>query len=123
MKTIINWFGIPASDFNRAVTFYNTILGIEMVKSKDPKDNDIAFFYPLGEEETVNGGVTANPEMKPGKDGPLIYLNCTGKLDDVIGRVEGAGGQVAMPKTSIGDHGNIAMIIDTEGNLVGLHSM
>jgi predicted enzyme related to lactoylglutathione lyase len=37
--------------------------------------------------------------------------------------VEGAGGQVIMPKTNIGENGFIAMFMDTEGNRVALHSM
>ena len=43
-------------------------------------------------------------------------------MDNILARVEAAGGQVAMPKMSIGEHGSIAFIIDTEGNKIGIHS-
>ena len=48
--------------------------------------------------------------------------NAEGRLDAIVGRVEQAGGKVEQPKTSIGEHGFIALIRDTEGNVVGLHS-
>jgi predicted enzyme related to lactoylglutathione lyase len=51
-----------------------------------------------------------------------MYLNCNGTLDACLARVKDAGGQVVMPKTDIGDPGFIALVMDTEGNTVGLHS-
>jgi len=51
-----------------------------------------------------------------------VYLNASGKLDACLERVVPAGGAVVMPKTDIGDPGFIAVVRDTEGNLVGLHS-
>jgi hypothetical protein len=49
-------------------------------------------------------------------------------MDDASGNIEiqkaiAAGGRVQKPKTSIGPNGHIALIIDTEGNMIGLHSM
>jgi len=40
----------------------------------------------------------------------------------VLDRIESAGGKVTMPKTSIGENGNMAFFLDTEGNIIGLHS-
>ena len=122
MKSMINWFSLPSTDFKRAVGFYNEILDIEVVVSKDGSGNDLGYFFDPT-EQGINGGITSNPDEKPGVDGTTVYLNAEGKLDEVVGKVKGAGGQVAMPKTSIGPNGFIAMIMDTEGNLVGLHSM
>jgi predicted enzyme related to lactoylglutathione lyase len=53
----------------------------------------------------------------------LIYLDAGEDLTPVLGRVEPAGGKVVVPKTSIGEHGAIAVFIDSEGNRVGLHSL
>jgi hypothetical protein len=39
------------------------------------------------------------------------------------GRVVPAGGKVLRPKFSIGDFGFISLVIDSEGNPIGLHSM
>jgi predicted enzyme related to lactoylglutathione lyase len=43
-------------------------------------------------------------------------------LDETLGRVEKAGGKIVMPKTDIGPPGFIAIVRDSEGNSVGLHS-
>lgn len=37
-------------------------------------------------------------------------------------RVENAGGKIIRPKMSIGEFGFIALVMDTEGNTIGLHS-
>ena len=54
--------------------------------------------------------------------GVIVYLDADGTLDAGLARVERAGGQVILPKTDIGPPGFIALVRDTEGNLVGLHS-
>jgi hypothetical protein len=60
--------------------------------------------------------------VSPGGGGTMIYFGC----DDCAveaGRVEAAGGRVERPKFPIGEYGHIAIVVDTEGNVVGLHSM
>jgi predicted enzyme related to lactoylglutathione lyase len=49
-------------------------------------------------------------------------LSCQGIIDEVIGRAEKSGGKIIALKLKIEDIGWIAMIMDTEGNTVGLHS-
>jgi len=49
-------------------------------------------------------------------------LNAGDDLQVALDRVEGAGGKVLQARESIGEFGNIAMILDTEGNRIGLHS-
>ena len=61
--------------------------------------------------------------ISPGPGGALVYLNVDGDLDGVLKRIPSAGGAVIKPRTSIGEHGFIAIFKDTEGNSVGLHSM
>jgi predicted enzyme related to lactoylglutathione lyase len=57
-------------------------------------------------------------------EGPLIYLNGNPDLQLVLDKVEGAGGKIMVPKTQISpEYGYMAVIIDTEGNRVGLHSV
>jgi len=122
MKNAIHWFDLPATDIERAVNFYNIILQVNMV-SQDGMGGKTAFFpydAPLG----VGGAITTGDWYKPSDTaGPLIYLNAGGDLDPILARVEGAGGKVIVPKTSIGEHGAIAVFLDTEGNRVGLHSV
>jgi hypothetical protein len=39
------------------------------------------------------------------------------------GRVKTSGGKVEKAKMSIGEYGFISLVVDTEGNMFGLHSM
>ena len=88
---------IPSSDFERAVGFYSTILEIEMPRMVGPSGNDLAFFKGP-QEDGVGGGVASDPNRKPGADGPIVYLNSEGVMDDILGRVEGAGGRSLRPR-------------------------
>lgn len=121
MKNAITWFAMPCLDFDRAVKFYSTILGTEM--HVDEGMGQRMGMFPMDQDGGVSGAIVGpNPYHRPSIDGTRVYLNCDGILDDVLGRVEKAGGAVIMPKMSIGEHGCIAMIEDVEGNTVGLHS-
>jgi hypothetical protein len=79
--------------------------------------------FPYGQTDGVGGAITLRKEAIPGAGGTLVYLNVEGDLDGVIGRIPTAGGTVVKPRTSIGEHGFIAIFKDTEGNNVGLHSL
>jgi hypothetical protein len=63
--------------------------------------------------------------FKPSADsGVTIWLNAGDDLQVALDRVEAAGGQILQPKTPISEeYGHMAMILDTEGNRIGLHSM
>ena len=121
MGNVITWFDIPTADFERAVKFYSDILG-EEVRVGEHMGQKLGFF-PMESHEGV-GGDLVPPGMgqKPSPDGTRVYLSCEGKLDEVLSRVEGAGGKILQPKFSIGEPGWIAVIMDSEGNTVGLHS-
>ena len=83
--------------------------------------------FPLDDMMTQVGGavVDSGGFHKPSlTDGPLIYLNGNPDLQQVLDKVEAAGGQIMVPKTEISpEYGNMAVIIDTEGNRIGLHSV
>lgn len=122
MKSAISWFDIPTSDFKRAVKFYSEILG-EEIKVNDQMGETLGFF-PMDPSGEVGGDlVPPSEDFVPCDKGTRVYLNCEGKLDEVIDRVKQAGGEVIEPKFSIGEPGFAAFIKDTEGNVVGLHSM
>lgn len=117
----LNWFEIPASDFDRAVKFYSAVLGAKL-EDGPSMDGSKMVFLPAS-EPGVGGAIAQSEDFKPSQDGTLVYLNGGDDLAVMLDRVEGAGGKVSMPKTSIGEHGFIGLFIDTEGNRVGLHSM
>lgn len=119
MKNAITWFELPARNFDRAVKFYNALLDTQL-KVEDSNGTTIAIF-PYG-EPGVSGAVVERENDAPSLSGSLIYLNLEGQFDSTLTRVEPAGGKVILPKTHIGVNGYIAIIVDSEGNRVGLHS-
>jgi len=123
-KNVITWFHIPATDFDRAVKFYSTILG-NKINVMDFNGQTMGFFPMAGgpESDGVGGAIMpAVKGLKPANIGTQVLLSCEGTLDEVLGRVEAAGGKIVVPRTAMGDPGFFAFIQDTEGNQVGLHS-
>ena len=121
MASAINWFEIPALDFERAKTFYETVLDIKMMVPFP--DSKYAMFPADMQNGEIGGGLTQEDGAEPAQQGALIYLNGGDNLDVRLARVEAAGGKVIMPKTSIGENGFMARFIDTEGNRMAFHSM
>ncbi|HUN06612.1 MAG TPA: hypothetical protein PLQ56_08420 [Aggregatilineales bacterium] len=119
MKHSINWFEIPAADFERATTFYEAIFAASF--KREVINGFPNAFFPY-EQPGVGGSVVAGEGYVPGVAGPLVYLNTAGAMSTVLDRVPKAGGQVVMPRTDIGmGIGHMAIIIDSEGNRIGLH--
>ncbi len=117
----INWFELFVSDFERARRFYEQALAttLEVI---DGMGGRMAMF-PHAPDSGVGGCLSDAAEQRPGDGGTRVYLNVEGQLDAVLGRVPAAGGQILQSKTSIAPHGFIAMVKDSEGNAVGLHSL
>jgi predicted enzyme related to lactoylglutathione lyase len=120
MSNALNWFEIPAADFDRATKFYGTILAAKLEAVDMGPDYQMAMFPS---EEGVGGAIMAGEGYAPSTAGSLVYLNGGEDLTTVLDRVEAAGGQIVAPKTEIGENGFVAYFIDSEGNRVGLHSM
>lgn len=119
MVNAINWFEIPALDFERAKTFYEAVLDTKMVL---PFPGMKYAMFPH-EGGGVGGGLMQEEGFVPTGGGPMIYLNGGEDLSVPLARVEAAGGKITLPKTSIGGNGFMARFLDTEGNMVALHSM
>lgn len=121
MKNAITWFDIPSLDFNRAIKFYGEILGTPL-RVDDYLGQRLAYF-PMDPKGDVGGDlVPPSKHNKPSKTGTRVYLSVE-SIDDVVARVVKAGGRIVQAKYSIGQPGFIAIIEDTEGNVVGLNSM
>lgn len=118
-KDYVNWFEIPAVDFKQAVNFYNQIFDIKM--SENVTEVNAMAFFPV--TTGVGGAVIAGQGSIPSDKGPLIYLNGGKNLNNVLNKVENAGGRVVMQKTLISeDAGYFAIFIDNQGNKLALHS-
>ena len=123
IPTIVDWFEIPAADFNRAVTFYSAVMDAEFYQQE--MSHLMMGFFPMKPDTIgVGGAIVYGEPYVPTGDGPKIYLNCGDDLQPYLDRVEPAGGKVVLPKTEISpEYGYFAFFMDTEGNVTGLHSM
>lgn len=121
----INWFEVPTTDLDRAVTFYETILGCSMRRMEVPGAHEpIRMAMFPSEDDGVGGALVYIPEHKPATAGPLLYLNANPDLNTVLSHVEQAGGTIIMTKTELPNNfGYMAIFIDCEGNHMALHSM
>jgi predicted enzyme related to lactoylglutathione lyase len=118
------WTDIPVSDIDRAVKFYSAVLGQEVRKMSEG-----GFEYGLLPHDEQNasgclclGSDSVGDKNQPSQTGPLIYLSVEGRLGDAVKAAKANGGKVLAEKQQIGAHGFRAMIIDSEGNRLALHS-
>ncbi len=121
---VITWFEIPVTDIDRAQKFYETILDIEMIKHTDGPNEAVFFPYDPNIIQATSGrvtGVLSKTENKPSGEGTVVYINASPTLQEVLNKVEPAGGKIIIPRTQI-PAGFIAVIRDIEGNKVGLHA-
>ena len=125
MNNAISWFEIGTTDLDRATKFYETVFGVTLAPMDLP--NIKMRMFPLDDMQNGVGGalVDSGGFHKPSStDGPLIYLNGNPDVQKILDKVEEAGGKVVVPKTEISpEYGFMAVILDTEGNRVGLHSV
>ncbi len=120
MANQIVWVDIPVADLNRAVRFYSAVLGSEVRKQEYP---GMTIGLLPGADNDVSGCLYTKDDERPSAGGILVYLNAQGRLDQAVAAVEPNGGRVLQTKHQIGPHGFRAVIVDSEGNRVALHSM
>ncbi len=122
-KNAISWFEIPSTDLNRAAKFYETIFDITLTPLETPEIK--MRLFPLEDMMGVGGAIVDSGGFhKPSStDGPLLYLNANPDVQNVLDKVEAAGGKIIVPKMSIGEYGFMGAFIDTEGNRIALHSV
>jgi hypothetical protein len=122
MSNTINWFEIPAVDFQRACDFYGKILAGELQKT-NMGGFDMGFL-PMEQGSTgVGGAIVTGEGYTPSSNGSVVYLNGGENLQTILDRVSEAGGNIVLPKTQITPEiGYFAFFIDSEGNKIGLHS-
>lgn len=120
MVNTLNWFEIPAKNFERAKAFYAKVLGVQIQNF----DSQYAFLPSDPKKGGFGGAIACGENYVPAMHGTTVYLDGGNDLSIPLGRVESAGGTIILPKTAVGDNrGFIALFIDTEGNKVGFHSM
>jgi predicted enzyme related to lactoylglutathione lyase len=126
MKNVISWFEIYTTDFERAKNFYSEVFKYKFEELPMSNDNHpdmrYAIFSHDGNGEGVGGALVRIKEVTPGYGGTMVYFE-TNDIDAELSRVEAAGGKIIRWKQSIGEYGFIALVEDSEGNMIGLRSM
>ncbi len=113
------WFEIPASDFERAIKFYESVFQVTLRREKI--GGDLAVFP--GDDPAVTGAIVSQEGYLPAANGAVVYLSAGNDLNPMLERVVAQGGSVVLPKTALPPGmGHYAHFMDSEGNRVGLHS-
>lgn len=121
----VGWFEIYVENMDRAQTFYEGVFQKKLDKMETPDSvQDLQMVGFPGNMETygANGALVQMKEYGPSPSGTIVYFSCE-DCSNESSRVEDLGGKIVKPKFSIGKYGNIALVQDSEGNMIGLHSM
>ena len=121
MKNPVGWFEIYVDDMARAKTFYEGVFGDKLEKLESPGVEMWAFGMDPS-SGGAGGALVRMPGFSAGKNSVLVYFKCEDCAVEA-GKVKAAGGKIEKEKFSIGPYGFIALVLDTEGNMIGLHSM
>ena len=119
----VGWFEIYVDDLGRAKKFYQAVLGVELTKLDSPASEVEMLAFPMEMEAAgASGAIVKMKGDSPTGNGTLVYFSCEDCATEAS-RVDSAGGKIQKPKFSIGPYGFIALASDTEGNVIGLHSL
>ncbi len=120
----VGWFELYVSDMARAKAFYSAMLQRELfdLPGAPGIDMQMAVFAQDMNVSGASGALVKSGTQAPGPGGTLVYFSC---MDCAVeaARAAASGGKVLQPKTSIGEYGFYALVQDTEGNAIGLHSL
>jgi uncharacterized protein len=121
MHNPVGWFEIYVQDMERAKRFYAQVFGTEFTRLQGD-GFDIEGFPMSPDVEGISGALVHMPGFESGLNSVLVYFKCEDCAVEAA-KAASAGGQLFKAKTAIGPYGHIALICDTEGNMIGLHSM
>ena len=117
----VQWFEIAVADMNRARQFYEAVFEVSLTNMPSPGVPEY-WTFPMKDDLVGAGGALTKMEgMSPGAGGTLIYFHCDDCATEQA-RVEPAGGKVLQPKMAVANYGFIAIVMDSEGNTIGLYS-
>jgi len=119
------WFEIYVEDLKRAVKFYETVFQVHLSELPSPDDADIqmmAFPSDMESKNAASGTLVKMEGFKAGNNSTIVYFaseDC--KVEEA--RIKDAGGNVFKSKQSLGEYGFMVLANDTEGNMIGIHSI
>jgi uncharacterized protein len=123
MNNPVGWFEIYVNDMPRAKKFYEQVFAKPLSKLETQFPDIEMWAFPMDQNAAgAAGSLVKMKDMGPRVGGTLIYFSCSDCAVEAD-KAAKAGGKIEQAKMSIGEYGYIAMVMDTEGNLIGLHSM
>ena len=119
----VGWFEIYVKDMARARKFYEGLFDAKLERL-GPAGDDLEMWAWNGDQSAYGtpGALVKMKEPAPGGFGTLVYFMCEDCANQES-RVPKLGGTIHRKKMSIGPYGFISLVVDTEGNMIGLHSM
>lgn len=121
MDNPVDWFEIYVQDMPRARAFYESVFGVTLTQLGGPDMEMWAF--PMGSEEYgATGALVKMTGFPSGGNSVLVYFKCADCAVEAA-KAAKSGGRIQKEKMSIGQYGFIVLVVDTEGNMIGLHSM
>ncbi len=121
MLNPVGWFEIYVDDLQRAKTFYEKVFQIEMTRLPSTDIQMWAFPSDMNRYGT-SGTIVHMPGFSAGRNSVIVYFSCQDCSVEEK-RLAEFGGRIEKTKFSIGQYGFITLGYDTEGNMIGLHSM
>lgn len=122
----VGWFEIYVQDMARAKAFYEAVFKGALTELRNPASENLTgmemWAFPSTRDSYGAPGALVRMSGCPSGGSTLVYFSCEDCSVELALAVS-HGGNVFKEKMSIGEHGFIALIEDTEGNLIGLHSL
>ncbi len=120
-RNIVGWFEIYVQDMERARAFYQNTFQITLERLESP-DLEMWAFPGNPDRPGCPGALVKMSGKDSGVGGTIVYLSCADCAVETVRAAE-SGGQIQRDKFSIGEYGFISLVVDTEGNMIGLHSL
>lgn len=118
---VVGWFEIYVQDMGRAKDFYEFVFERRLERLSNAEVE--MWSFPGSQNEYGSpGALVKMPGFPSGQNSVLVYFSCIDCAIEEL-RVKQRGGKVQRSKMSIEQYGYISLVYDTEGNMIGLHSM
>lgn len=122
----VGWFEIYVQDMPRAKAFYEGVFQGQLSELKNPATENPPgmemWAFPSSMENFGASGALVRMSGCPSGGSTLVYFSCDDCAEEAA-RATLHGGKIFREKMAIGEYGFIALVEDTEGNMIGLHSL